>query len=437
MKRREFLIRTAGLAGAIAPIVAHGKSVPCPIPWLSVSGGTSATTQCQSDEPGTAPQWFIDMPDRTWTMPVSNSIFDVRPNPLPPGAEGVAGVTDNWTGGTADQELGEFILPAQGGHGGYYGNEVYALALREAAPLWRRVWGPSANADILTNNPGTNTKGDYLDGQPRPVHGWNRPCTTTDGRIFHAGLDGMGSPSGQWSTACWSFDNRARTGWTYHGLGIPNPPQPFGSAFSWQAGPGAYDRVTNTVYSAAQYAVGDGTRSAQGGYSVDVGTNVITIHDWVFPGNPFGGAWSAIAHDLRVWIVGSNTENRLWILNLNDVAAGWIQKTTSGAPSGFVDGVGAVYHQPSSAIICWRDTFGAGIRKLSVPADPINGAYVWSEILPAGSNSVVPTPNPRYPGRSFSKFQMIEDMGNGQSALVTVNDTQVAATFVYKLPAAV
>ena len=237
----------------------------------------------------------------------------------------------------------------------------------------------------------------------------------------------MGSPSGQWSTACWSFNNRTRAGWTYHGLGVLNPPLPFGSAFSGQSGPSAYDRVDNKVWAAAQFAVSDG------GYSVDVATNQITRYNWYLAPAPFAEAWSAIAYDRRVWIVGSIREDRLWILNLDNVAAGWIQKTPAGSPHAFDNGVGAVYHQPSSAILCWMDTYGTSIRKLSVPADPINGTYTWSAIASAGNNTIVPAANPRYPGRTFSKFQIIEDMGNGQSALCTLNDS-LGDTYVYKLP---
>mgnify|MGYP001198638826 CR=1 FL=1 len=427
MKRRDFLIKTAGLAGVAVPALTRAQNAPCPPPLLSAQGGTSATTSCEKESAGTAPKWFLDMPDNTWATPVVNRLDDVKPSPLPPGVEGQAAVCDDWTGGTVDQGRGEFILPAQGGHNGYYGNEVYAVALRDPAPAWRRVWGPSPNSSISTSGGGFNVKGAYADGQPRPVHGWNRPCCSSDGRVWLAGLDAMGSPEGFWSTACWSFDNRSRTGWTYHGLGVPNPPKPFGSAFSWQGGPAAYDRVTNRVWAAAEYAVSDG------GYSVDVATNEITRYNWVLPGNPFGGAWSVIAYDLRVWIVGSVHEKRLWILNLDNVSAGWIQKTTSGSPAAFDDGVGAVYHRPSRAILCWKDTYGASIRKLTVPADPFKGTYTWSTVNPAAANTVIPAPNPRYPGRTYSKFQIIEDMGNGRSALCTVNST-VGATYVYKLP---
>lgn len=50
MKRREFLVRTAGLVGAVAPSLAIAQSAPCPIPALKAEGGSSSSTAC-TDSP--------------------------------------------------------------------------------------------------------------------------------------------------------------------------------------------------------------------------------------------------------------------------------------------------------------------------------------------------------------------------------------------------
>jgi hypothetical protein len=62
---------------------------------------------------------------------------------------------------------------------------------------------------------------------------------------------------------------------------------------------------------------------------------------------------------------------------------------------------------------------------------------VVTEINPASGNSVTPQVasyqyGDQYRG-TFSKFQMIEDMGNGQSAIVFVTSV-FGSAFVYKLP---
>jgi hypothetical protein len=96
-----------------------------------------------------------------------------------------------------------------------------------------------------------------------------------------------------------------------------------------------------------------------------------------------------------------------------------------------------VYHQASRAILVWDTSCGASVRKLSIPANPLSNGYTWSTINPASGNSVVP-PGPLdsdFRG-AFSKFNMIENMGNGQSALVFVGRT-TGQTYVFKLPVAV
>lgn len=45
MKRREFLIASAGLTGAL-PLIGRGATQPCPPPSVSVSGGPTVTTAC-------------------------------------------------------------------------------------------------------------------------------------------------------------------------------------------------------------------------------------------------------------------------------------------------------------------------------------------------------------------------------------------------------
>ncbi|HXS88456.1 MAG TPA: hypothetical protein VN705_03850 [Steroidobacteraceae bacterium] len=46
MKRRDFLITSAGLTGSLLPVLAYGR--PCPPSTLSVEGGTTANTTCTS-----------------------------------------------------------------------------------------------------------------------------------------------------------------------------------------------------------------------------------------------------------------------------------------------------------------------------------------------------------------------------------------------------
>lgn len=55
MKRRDFLVTTATVAGVAIPGIGFGQAKPCPPPGLSMGGGTSATTPCAS--PSAAADW--------------------------------------------------------------------------------------------------------------------------------------------------------------------------------------------------------------------------------------------------------------------------------------------------------------------------------------------------------------------------------------------
>lgn len=417
MKRRDFLVASASVAGSALPLVGRTQP-PCPVPTFGVEGGTTVTTQCNISS-GSAPRWFTNMAERTWSTPVTNTLNSVRPSPLPPGNSGHEAVCSAWNGGAVDQERGEFILAANGGHADYAGNEVYVCALREESPAWKRITDPSSSSAIASGTFGKNSPCRYGDGRPSSTHTYNRPCFG-GGRFWLAGIDSEYSSSGWWSTATYSFD-RATLQWTYHGQGIPNPPSN-DSNWKWLGGSAAYDRVGKRVWSIAQYAISHAVFSVDADpLSPTFGQSTVYSFNIGTPGY----SWSVIAYDLRLWIVGG--VNGLYTLDLENPSRGFSQRSAQGGSSAALDlGVGAVYHQPSRAILCW-DGYGAQIRKLAIGGS----SWAWSTIQPAASNSVTPSGSQR--NGTYGRFNLIEDMGNGQSALCIVNST-TGPTYVYKLP---
>src|SRR5215469_10372378 len=91
MKRRDFLsAASAGVTGALFARAARSAEVPCPPPSVSVKGGSSASTTCVAPPPpvgsGSAPAWFVNTPDGTWTSIAGSQgqrIVDVLPSPVP------------------------------------------------------------------------------------------------------------------------------------------------------------------------------------------------------------------------------------------------------------------------------------------------------------------------------------------------------------------
>src|SRR5262249_16387380 len=109
-------------------------------------------------------------------------------------------------------------------------------------------------------------------------------------------------------------------------------------------------------------------------------------------GTALSNGWSAVTHDLspRCWIVASISEQRLWIWNLENPGT-WTYKTTSGSPTAWVPGCGAVYHAPSRSILVGGTEVGGNLRKLSISGtNPLTASYTWSNVGPAGGP--IPTP---------------------------------------------
>lgn len=91
MKRRDFLLNTAGLTGVLMPVVGRGQSKPCPPGTVSVGGGTSLTSSCnpgnavsdwksRSTAPGVV--WAHDFSDpeeaRAWRYSSQDSLAPTR-----------------------------------------------------------------------------------------------------------------------------------------------------------------------------------------------------------------------------------------------------------------------------------------------------------------------------------------------------------------------
>lgn len=450
MKRRQFLIASAGVVGSTLPLIGRAQSKPCPPPLVEQAGGQSVTTTCGD---GSAPAWFTSQAERTWVQIAGGSgmseswqqgsrIFDVKPDPMPPGGDGINAVHNNWTGGCASQASGEYYLPAQGGHSGYYGNEIYALALREAKPSWKRIWGPTPNTQIQTTNLGYNPPNtSHADGSPRPTHGWFYQICDSKSRIWHIGA-GYASPGGEWGTTLYSIDrNNLGAGWTFHGRLWPSIPggRP-GSTFGFQSGPCAYDRSRQIMWVGAEFATNDAVAKvdlaaalAAGPQSQTTGPAVPgrTIVNEAYTG--LNNAWSVVLHDrASLWVVGRPSSSQLWILDPSNPSVGFQERATSGSGS-WSRGCGAVYVAAHKRIYVGGTETGAVVRYLTVPTDPLNGTWTWTT-LTNGAGSATPTPGYQYNG-TFSKLQVIEDMGNGQAALVLMSNVQ-GPSYVYKLPSA-
>jgi hypothetical protein len=114
------------------------------------------------------------------------------------GAEGCAGIINDWSGGIADTAHDRLIVWG-GGHNGYYGNELYAfdLATRE----FQRLTDPSPPA------PGGDVCPEELsDGTPNSRHTYNGLAEIVDGGQMWAFGGSLACGPGNFGDDTWLLD---------------------------------------------------------------------------------------------------------------------------------------------------------------------------------------------------------------------------------------
>lgn len=485
MKRRDFLSVTAGsVVGAMIPALARAQAKPCPPATFSVGGETSIQTECTP--PGDAPSWFVDLPERQWyacAQGAGERLVDVFHGAALGFGGSFSGMPKAWTGGCVDQGRGELIFAANGGHADYAGNEVYACSIRSERPRWYRLTDPSpasvvspvpcregsatASTSNLPDGQGFDPSGYaamFLDGRMRAVHGWNS-CIFANDKIWYAH---QSSPSGNgYSTPhAWAFNR------TFTGI----PTSPGGRALAWTkdagpwawlgtsdtgakeaqsrgeqfgvAPPSALDPVTGKIWTA------HATTATRVWSSLDTRSGVIKRSDVVNGyANNTGqdGRWAVVVVDpsgqdrWRIWVAPAPDAKGLVALNLKAsnpyAAAAWTVYPVSDLAAISAAGLGAVYHKASKSIILGNPLSlkGGQLLKLRVPTNAdgtfnVGGRWEVSSLAPATSSSADPTAGTSTSNNgAWSKFNLIEDMGNGQSALVVCMEVD-QPTYVYKLP---
>jgi hypothetical protein len=525
ISRRNFIAGSAGLAGTLLPAFARGQAKPCPPPGLSMAGGGSVATPCNSTSPGSAPQWFVEMPERTWFKIANGAKSSADPwlrgkafsevipghagdhiGALPRGNavnnEGPSAVFDDWTGACVDQPRRQLILAANGGHSGYPGNEVYLLRLDQAAPGYERLCDPTPRynpnnpsqewwrSDQLTEQSGAlpawnnDFEAPATYGRMRAVHGWNR-VAYGDGKVWYAAQDSyVSAAGGGHSPSVWSFDRNwvdangefplrhrvSQNPWKLHSPSATSHSVDWrilnkGGGYAsdrgfWYAHPSVYDPLSRRVYSFTR------DRDAQGNaacWYVNTITGQVATFTARIPWVSYTSAWGACATDvipgqslfyfpymedpqgrIQAWNLTSNSVHTITPTNAattlwTDPAYNPRNPTESPVDSPVhPGGHGAVFHAQSRSILVYsvgaqvpeprKAGLGTTIRRLRIPSDPINGTYRWEDVV-AQPGSATPTYSLN---GCNSKFNIVNDMGNGQACLVLASN--VDGAFVYKLP---
>lgn len=386
---------------------------------------------------GSAPAWFNSQSDNTWTAIASSTgqrITDHIPSPVPhvdTFGDSPNSICTAWTGGSVDQVRKEYLLCANGGHGDYPGNECYALTLTAATPAWRRISAPTPNSS-MTNWPNSGPDGLNLDGRPRAMH--NTFQCFGNGRVWMPYMNSVTSGNGGHFNRQISF-NRDLLGaaltpapystnpWNDYGSlsGVNNNVAGFGVA--------VHHNVRNRAYGLA----GNGANNTNwwfvntSGGSIGTGqafTSSQTFGHW--------GTWAVCASDLDIVVAGDHLRNAVCVLNC--ATNTWTQVTNITGSGYYQQNAGGAYCPINKTIAVGNPpTVGNTFLKLQIPtsggAYNPSGQWVWSQVAGGGSTITSVT------DKAFSRWNIVEDMGNGRSALVFVGGIAMS-TFVYKIPAA-
>lgn len=393
------------------------------------------------------------MQDGTWgniAGIAGQRITDCLPSPIPNfGTNNPVGITRAWCGAAVDQRRGELILAGNGGHADYPGNEGYALSLRATTPAWRRLSDPTPNGSFGVS---TENDGLFADGRPRAMH--NTFECFGDGRVWMTVMNSVASDSGGTVNRIVSY-NRDMLGaaasplaytsanlgpWALHGRIWPAGTDMSGIKF----GISCFDRKRHKVWSFA----GEGAN-----YTVywNVSTFGSTLGTTQLYGDglSFGSwRWAVCAYDLDIIIVADYTQQSFQVLDLKNPghgASSWqVPSNISGSGYwgwGINDAPAAQYVQKNRCIaIIDPLNLGKTIYKLAIPTTVTggrtvynpSGTWVWSQLNPSGPAIDTDSAGNR---STYGKGNIIEDMGDGRSALVYVGNI-AGATSVYKIPAA-
>ena len=320
--------------------------------------------------------------------------------------EGQAAVVDDWNGGafaTGYGTKGGYIVWG-GGHGGYYGNEVYVFDI--ALLQWKRVSEPVAN-------PVCNyTEGELQDGSPCAAH-------TFDGIDYHPGTNSfailgvVALEEGITSSPrvhLFNFDTlKWRRGQSYTGLSqgmytataYDSSRDVFWMIPAFDQPVGKYDPNANS---------GAGAWTNYNSYTLDSG-HVASIDP---------------TRDILV-VIDGYSNHRLIVWDLKSPNSVIVPKVTGDTTPMQGYGNGFDWDPMQKVFVAWTGT--SSVYTLTPPSgDWRTGTWVWSKVAAAADNTITPTA--KNGNNTYSRWRYAP----GVNAWVLVNRTS-DNVFFYKLGA--
>lgn len=391
---------------------------------FSLSYNEAFSSSIQSELANLEPGIWYEIPDSTIKSALSS--------PKPGGNLSVMA----YSGGAFDTKRNALLVWG-GGHGDYFGNELYRLDL-DTLDLhkWMRVWGPDP---LYTSLPpmtcGSSGKSDCESwiGESFPSTGLQTPSSrhSYDSLVYVPQIDsmltfsGIISPQGSGSKSIWKFDfETPGHPWTLYENTL------------------YYSEIATTAYDPARQVVYAQTSSrlhlvTPDPWSVDMDLvrtpSISTVYatSAIDPGIETGKHYFVT--------VGSNYDgtSRLTYWDLDNMPnrassdAPISPAVSGGEPIMAAHGPGFVYYPPGKCFVAWS---GAGANRGSLwtldhkHAGTLDDPWIWREIVCTGPNL------PSMPMSSGTYGRFAYDAANDLFVLVNNINENV---YVYRLPIAI
>ena len=335
------------------------------------------------------------------------------------------GILQAWAGLAVDWATAGVRLLGSGGHTDYFGNEVYGVNLRQPIPQWYRP----RNATAQT---GSGNVPFWPDGTPSSAHTYTYTiganglwwCAGRFGVNFEG--DSQSSPLVQYvetnlTVTTPNTTNSSGNYWVTTLSVIPSNASPGGNLTVW-------DPVLNNLVIICNGT--SGGSSSPGAVFLNATTGALVAKNTNgFNDTDYGLGGLDTTNRVIVWNNGSGT---YWAMNLGTAASPTYTAIYSISMTGTIPGNNASFHWFEQGQ-CWLSyTASQGLLK-GVPTLS-GGSYTsiaWSVSSLTLSGSGPPAPAS---AGLYGLVQIIPDMGDGRSALITMPNYQSPDLYVLPLP---
>jgi hypothetical protein len=242
------------------------------------------------------------------------------------GNTGCESVISAWSGGVADACRNRLIFWG-GGHGDYYGNEIYALELAESPPRLTRLTEPSV--------PPASCEDEAPDGNAASRHTYNGISTIESADAMFVVGGATACPDGYEAEDTWTFA-LGTLSWTHKDPTNGGPPDNmYSSKFS------AYDPVTDRVY----------VNDMWNFWSYDVVTN--TYEQRADTSGYFEGYVTGAVDPVRRLLVAIGGDSAVAYHIDNDTLEDWTAQLTGCGPLVADNNPGLVYDSSRGLLVGW------------------------------------------------------------------------------------